>query len=74
MTFLRASPTAMLGPCDRRDRRRQGRGPRRPGSRGADDRFNHWLDERLRRLYERELAEPIPDDMLELLKKIESAE
>lgn len=65
---------ATLGPCDRRDRRRQGRGPHRPRPRGSDERFNHWLDDRLRRLYERELADPIPDDMLELLKKIESAE
>lgn len=60
------------GPCDRRDRRRQGRGPRRPGPRGPDERFNQWLDERLRRLYEAELSDPIPEDMLRLLKQIES--
>lgn len=65
---------ATLGPCDRRDRRRQGRGPRRSGARAPDERFSRWLDDRLRRLYEREISDPIPDDMLELLKKIESAE
>lgn len=65
---------ATLGPCDRRERRHQRRGSRRPSSRGSGEPFNHWLDDRLRQLYERELADPIPDDMLELLQKIESAE
>ncbi|HEX9466700.1 MAG TPA: NepR family anti-sigma factor [Alphaproteobacteria bacterium] len=41
--------------------------PRRP-----DERFNSWLDQKLRRLYEAELSEPIPEDMLRLLKMIES--
>ena len=65
---------ATLGPCDRRDRRRQSRGPRRPGPRSPDERFNQWLSERLRRLYEAELSDPIPEEMLRLLKQIESGE
>lgn len=74
MGFIRACTMATSGPCDRRDRRRQGRGPRRPGRRGPDERFNQWLDERLRRLYEAELSDPIPEEMLLLLKQIESGE
>jgi Anti-sigma factor NepR len=40
--------------------------------RQPDERFSQWLDQKLRRLYERELSEPIPDDMLRLLRMIES--
>jgi len=38
----------------------------------ADDRFDHWLDQKLRRLYEAELSEPVPEDMLRLLDALES--
>lgn len=61
-----------LGPPERRERHRQGGGPRRPRPRATDGRFNQWLDERLRRLYEAELSDPIPEDMLRLLEQIES--
>ncbi|HTP83486.1 MAG TPA: NepR family anti-sigma factor [Alphaproteobacteria bacterium] len=59
-------------PSERRERRRHGGGRRGPRRRAADERFNQWLDERLRRLYEAELSDPIPEDMLRLLKRIES--
>ena len=71
MGFVRMSAMVTLGPSERRERRRHGGSRRR--RRVADERFNQWLDERLRRLYEAELSEPIPDDMLELLKKIEDS-
>jgi len=61
-----------LGPSERRERRRQGGGPRRSRPRVTDGRFNQWLDERLRHLYEAELADPIPEEMLRLLEQIES--
>lgn len=60
-----------FGPSDRRERRRHSSGTGRARPRVPDERFNRWLDERLRRLYEAELSEPIPDDMLRLLKEIE---
>ena len=74
MTFMRAYGVATMGPCGRRERRREARGPRGPAPRGSDERFNRWLDDRLRRLYERQLSDPIPEDMLDLLEKMETAE
>ena len=50
-------------------RRQQSSGPRAPR---VDERFNHWLDQKLRRLYEAELSEPVPEDMLRLLEALES--
>ncbi len=54
--------------------RRASRRARLPGARAprADERFNHWLDQKLRHLYESELSEPVPDDMLRLLDRLES--
>ncbi len=66
------SAMVTLGPSERRDRRRHGGVARRPRPRAADEQFNQWLEERLRRLYEAELSDPIPEDMLRLLKQIES--
>ena len=57
---------------------RHGRRPARrqqsPTSRAprVDARFDHWLDQKLRRLYEAELSEPVPEDMLRLLDALES--
>ncbi|MBV8536349.1 MAG: hypothetical protein JO128_12190 [Alphaproteobacteria bacterium] len=61
------------GPSERRERRRHGGTGRGPRRRATDERFNQWLDERLRRLYEAELSDPIPEDMLRMLEQIESA-
>jgi hypothetical protein len=70
--FVKMSAMVTLGSSEPRERRRHGGGPRRPRRRVTDERFNQWLDERLRRLYEAELSDPIPEDMLRLLKEIES--
>jgi hypothetical protein len=66
------SAMVTLGPSERRERRRHGSGARKPRRRVTDERFNQWLDERLRRLYEAELSDPIPEDMLRLLRQIEA--
>ncbi len=68
------SAMVTLGPAERRERheRRRHGGGRRSRPRATDERFNQWLDERLRRLYEAELSDPVPEDMLRLLKQIES--
>ena len=71
MELMRTSVMVTFGPSDRRERRRQSGDIRRPRPRVPDEHFNHWLDERLRRLYEAELSEPIPETMLRLLKEIE---
>ncbi len=72
MGFVKMSVMVTSGPSERRDRRRHGGAPRGRRRRAGDERFNQWLDERLRRLYEAELSDPIPEDMLQLLKRIES--
>lgn len=72
MELMRTSVMVTFGPSDRRERRRQDIGSRRPRPRVADEHFNRWLDERLRRLYEAELSDPIPEDMLRLLNEIEN--
>ena len=72
MELMRTSVMVTFEPSDRRERRRQNIGTRRPQPCVADEHFNRWLDERLRRLYEAELSDPIPDDMLRLLNEIET--
>ena len=69
---MKMSAMVTLGPSEPRERRRHGGGRRRSRPQVTDERFNQWLDERLRRLYEAELSDPIPEDMLRLLKQIES--
>lgn len=55
---------------------RKGRpqGSERAGSTGKADNaeqedFQHWVNDQLRKLYDPVLDEPIPDSMLELLRK-----
>ena len=71
MELVRTSVMVTFGPSDRGERRRQGGDVRRTRPHVPGEHFNRWLDERLRRLYEAELSDPIPDDMLRLLKEIE---
>lgn len=55
--------------------KRGGRRSRRPRNRlAADETFIKWLDGKLRRLYEAELAEPIPEEMLRLLNTLDVGE
>lgn len=40
-----------------------------PTGTSDDEAFNTWLSQRLRDLYEADLQEPLPEDMLDLVRR-----
>ena len=50
-------------------RRRLAKTPKTEPARDKDREFDGWLDGQLKSMYDSVLHEPVPDDMLELLKR-----